>query len=230
MYFLTIPAVPTRRIAWQGRLEADRETIIRFLDHLQFMGEDGIPLPVAECSAIYGHSLPAQVREQQSSPGTLELLVFWERYDGIDYWRRLGVLWESHGGHREFYGGHVALAPGRRRDGSDTVVVVLSEHLLLRDYWQYVAAALRSRFANLGKGGRPLGSGVFAGREDFLQVVGKAVVALRKKGERPTRERVAEYLAGSADSSLPVCDERQLSRWRKDYGFASWEALIEHFR
>ncbi len=73
--------------------------------------------------------------------------------------------------------------------------------------------------------GRPRGSDLFGGsQQDFLQVVGAAVHALRVRGKRPSQEAVADYLDAN---DLPGCSERLLRRKLREYGFTSWQDLLD---
>ncbi len=72
------------------------------------------------------------------------------------------------------------------------------------------------------KRGRPKGSGTMD-RETFEQVVREAVIYLRRQGIHPSQERVADYMAyrlGSKHGS------RQMRRWTREFGYASWVELL----
>ena len=221
-----------RRELYTGRLEAPRIEIARFLDALdldRFCWEldlDGqaLPLPSLAYHSYYG-APHHPVEEESPLPGEMLLYVFWDRDGDSDYWIKWGATFTTSAvfGRREFYGGHVELAPGLRQDGSDTTVTVAKDSVLLWEHWEYVTLALRTRFVELGQGGRPRGSGLFTGREDFLSAIRQAKESIEKHGHKFTQERVASYFNRS--STMPTCDARQLRRWCKKYGFASWRAL-----
>ena len=73
-------------------------------------------------------------------------------------------------------------------------------------------------FQRVTGSGRPTGTGTFVDREDFLTAVRAAVRALGRR--RPTEENVAEYI------SHPKCTARQLRRWSRDFGFATWGDVL----
>ena len=220
-----------RRELYTGRLEAPRIEIARFLDRLDLdlfcwtfeLDGHALPLPSIEYHSDYG--APYHPGEEESPlPGEMLLYVFWDRDGDSDYWIKWGATFtDSPFGRSEFYGGHVALAPGLRQDDSDTSVTIVKDSVLLWEHWEYVILALRAHFTELGKGGRPKGSGLFTGRDDFLRAICQAKDSIEKHGHKITQERVASYFNGS--STMPTCDARQLRRWCKQYGFASWRAL-----
>jgi hypothetical protein len=72
--------------------------------------------------------------------------------------------------------------------------------------------------------GRPPGSGQFASRDEFLAVIGPVISKLHQQGRRATQREVSDFF--SCHSSFPLCDERQLRRWAKQFGFATWQDLL----
>ncbi len=73
--------------------------------------------------------------------------------------------------------------------------------------------------------GRPPGSGRFANRDEFLTAIGLAVAKLRRQGRTPTQQVLADYF--SYHSTFPSCDERQLRRWARHFGFKTWSEVLE---
>ena len=73
--------------------------------------------------------------------------------------------------------------------------------------------------------GRPVGSGTFATREEFLIQVRLAVQQVESSGSKLTQENVAATLVRKdmAWRSDPV---RQLQRWLRSFGFPSWSDFL----
>lgn len=63
--------------------------------------------------------------------------------------------------------------------------------------------------------GRPVGSGYWMSREDFIQAVTAAAEELAINGRRPTQAAVSRILC---------CDPRTLSRYLRDYR-VNWEEI-----
>lgn len=78
---------------------------------------------------------------------------------------------------------------------------------------------------SLTRRGRPFGSGIFENREAFLVEIRLAVARIEDQDKRITQEGVAEALFQRALLSGDNA-ERQLRRWVKDFGFASWRDLL----
>ena len=79
--------------------------------------------------------------------------------------------------------------------------------------------------------GRPRGSTVvFHGPEHFRAAIKAAVGAIRKQGQYPSAERVAEYLDGRPRLLGPLrgetMDARQLRRYCRRYGYRDWKAVL----
>jgi hypothetical protein len=74
--------------------------------------------------------------------------------------------------------------------------------------------------------GRPVGTGTFNDREDFKRAVGKAIDGLGRKRARATEQEVSEYFDNHTNFPTWDTDGRQLSRWLKQHGYTSWQALL----
>lgn len=70
--------------------------------------------------------------------------------------------------------------------------------------------------------GRPRGSALFSGAEDFIATVGAAVAQVRQQRAYPSQRRVLAHLRRSHGD----IDRRQLSRWCRRYGFLTWKDFL----
>jgi hypothetical protein len=80
------------------------------------------------------------------------------------------------------------------------------------------------RLMRFVKGGRPVGSGTFASREECLAALRDAAQALRRQGKRPTQGNVAELLRerGLIAAAEPL---ETLLYWLRHYGIGWRDAV-----
>ena len=74
-------------------------------------------------------------------------------------------------------------------------------------------------------GGRPVGTGTFSSREEFLRSVRRAAEEVRERRGRVTQHEVAEMMA-FRDLLGPLDPSRQLRRLTDKFGFFGWSDLI----
>jgi hypothetical protein len=75
--------------------------------------------------------------------------------------------------------------------------------------------------------GRPVGTGTFSDREEFLLATRVASSDVRRRQNKVTQERVADVMKNKAllGSANPV---RQLRRYTSSFGFVDWPDLLNH--
>ncbi len=73
--------------------------------------------------------------------------------------------------------------------------------------------------------GRPFGNGIFEDGQTFLEEIRLAVGHVQAGGQRVTQERVAGVLSQRSLLGSNSAD-RQLRRWVKEFGYASWRDLL----
>jgi hypothetical protein len=76
-----------------------------------------------------------------------------------------------------------------------------------------------------GHRGRPFGSDIFPNQASFLEEVRLAVVIVEGRGNKVTRQLVAEVLSQKGPLG-PGSPESQLRRWARDFGFVNWKDLL----
>ena len=75
--------------------------------------------------------------------------------------------------------------------------------------------------------GRPVGSGIFTTREEFLYQVDQAAEEVRRRGDKATQNRIAQVMA-FRNISGPANPSRQLRHWVNQFGFLDWRDLLNH--
>jgi len=90
--------------------------------------------------------------------------------------------------------------------------------------WPLLRFLTEYRHLGLRPGGRPAGTGTFESREAFIRMVREAVQSVRASRRYPSQEWVAAYFRGRP--GYPACDVRQLRRWCRRFGFASWQEVL----
>jgi hypothetical protein len=76
--------------------------------------------------------------------------------------------------------------------------------------------------------GRPPGTGRWQSREDFLENVGDIARKLYQQyRRRPTIEMVRQYITPHDDAAEEPVDRKQITRWYRALGWASWSAFLE---
>lgn len=106
---------------------------------------------------------------------------------------------------------------------SGSALRIEGDYTTLRDEANLVARWYAKTVLGKVMRGRPPGSGTFENRQEFVECVGAVIDELIEHGEKPTQERVAEYM--SNHSHLPCCDDRRIRDWCKRFG-VDWEDLI----
>jgi hypothetical protein len=96
----------------------------------------------------------------------------------------------------------------------------------LRQWYGAVVLGLKA-----SRRGRPVGTGVFSSREDFLEWVVPLVRQLQKRGKNPTLTEVAREIEvhpyyEDAEDRLGDVPRFQLSRWCAQYTGMDWQSFI----
>jgi hypothetical protein len=73
---------------------------------------------------------------------------------------------------------------------------------------------------------RPVGTGTFANREEFIALVAAAVHQLDGKRQHASQQRVAGYFRKQPKFPNVDDDGRQLRVWQKQFGFVSWADVL----
>lgn len=73
---------------------------------------------------------------------------------------------------------------------------------------------------------RPLGTGTFRNRSEFVTTMGGVKKNLRD--DPFTQANVIEYVTRHPTSKLDQANARQLRRWCHDFGFSSWRSLKDY--
>jgi hypothetical protein len=124
------------------------------------------------------------------------------------------------GGQLYIFDEPVSLVESRAETTTERTEVRRTEHNLWRWYMKRILGR------KISEAHRPVGSGTFASKEEFLAVISAVVNELQKQGTRVTEARVANYLRDNSRITSIEEPDRQLQLWSRGFGLNHWREVL----
>jgi hypothetical protein len=147
----------------------------------------------------------------------------WGELAGQD-WRRIVEEQDRHRGilpdEEHGLAGYRFLKPVRLYEGEDDPDLLKQIAGLQRWYD-------RTLLGKVVRTGRPVHTGTFKTRAQFIETVQVALQEVRQAGLSETEERLCEFLAYQLETRGGLVDARQLRKWMAQFSIDGYRALVE---